>query len=70
MFAVLLSGGIVEIPARGSDLPIVTTGAPGCRGIMHEGESGFLVAVPDAQAFAEALCGLIASVALLAKMDQ
>jgi glycosyltransferase involved in cell wall biosynthesis len=40
-------------------LPIVTTDAPGCREVVEPGRSGFLVAIGDVSALAEAVTRLV-----------
>lgn len=60
----------VLLEAAACGLPIVTTDAPGCREIVHDGDNGFLVPVRDAQALAVALRSLIDNEALRAKMGR
>ncbi|MES2364319.1 MAG: glycosyltransferase family 4 protein [Pseudomonadota bacterium] len=61
-----LPKSLLEAAACG--LPIVTTDAPGCREIVHDGDNGFLVPVRDAHALASALQGLIDNPVLRAAM--
>ena len=49
------------IEAASSGLPIVTTDVPGCREVVRDGETGFLVPAKDYTALANALARLIDS---------
>lgn len=61
---------LVLLEAAASGLPIVTTDAPGCREIVHDGENGFLVPVRNVHALAQALRCLIDDADLRATMGQ
>jgi len=63
-----LPKALLEAAACG--LPIVTTNAPGCREIVHDGDNGVLVPVRDAHALAVALRKLIDDKSLRVKMGQ
>jgi glycosyltransferase involved in cell wall biosynthesis len=52
-----LPRGLIEAAACG--LPIVTTNVPGCREVVHDGQTGFLVPVRDGPATAEAIGKLL-----------
>lgn len=60
----------VLIEAAACEKPIVTTDAPGCREIVHDGVNGLLVPVRDSIAVAEALKKLIVSPELRKKMGK
>lgn len=49
----------VLIEASASQRPIIATDAPGCREIVHSGESGLLIPLGDAGALAEAIETLV-----------
>lgn len=67
MSEVFAKSHIVTLPSYGEGLPtvlmeaaacsrpIIATDIPGCREVVHHGETGFLVPVGDAEALAEAL---------------
>ena len=57
---------LLEAAAAGR--PIVTTDAPGCREVVHDGDNGLLVPVGDAAALANALQRLIDSAPLRERM--
>lgn len=59
---------VLEAMAMGR--PIITTDAPGCRETVVEGDNGFLVAVKDVDALAEAMQRFIDQPALVGKMGQ
>ena len=61
-----LPKSLLEAAACG--LPIVTTDAPGCREVVHDGVNGLLVPVRDAAALAAALGKLIGDAALRRSM--
>ena len=54
----------ILLEAAACGLPIVATDIPGCRGVVEEGASGFLVPVRDVDALARALSALVADPAL------
>ena len=60
----------VLIEAAACEKPIVTTDAPGCRDIVHDGVNGILVPLRDSTAVAEALKTLIESPELRKKMGK
>lgn len=80
MVAVLKQADIVCLPsyreglpkalleAAACALPIVTTNAPGCKDVIVDGESGFIVAIKDPQHLAERLEQLIQSPSLRHEM--
>ena len=49
---------------------IITTDAPGCRGTVMDGETGFLVPVQDGKAVAEKMLKFIENPKLIAEMGQ
>jgi glycosyltransferase involved in cell wall biosynthesis len=59
---------VLEAMAMGR--PIITTDAPGCRETVVDGLNGFLVAVKNAQALAEAMEKFIKNPALIPRMGQ
>jgi glycosyltransferase involved in cell wall biosynthesis len=61
-----LPRSLVEASAAG--LPIVTTDVPGCRDVVVNGLTGYLVPPQDAEALAEALTRLVDSPELRGKM--
>ena len=63
-----LPKSLLEAAACG--LPIVTTDAPGCREVVHDGVNGLLVPVRDAAALAAALGTLINDAALRRRMGE
>ncbi len=63
-----LPRGLIEAAACG--LPIVTADVPGCREVVHQGESGFLVPVRDGPATAEAIGKLLKDADLRRSMGQ
>lgn len=63
-----LPKSLLEAAACG--LPIVTTDAPGCREVVHDGLNGLLVPVHDAAALATALRKLINDPALRHRMGE
>ncbi len=63
-----LPRGLIEAAACG--LPIVTADVPGCREVVRHGDSGFLVAVRDGPATAEAIGKLLEDPDLRAAMGQ
>lgn len=63
-----LPKSLLEAAACG--LPIVTTDAPGCREVVHDGVNGLLVPVRDAKSLAEALQKLIEDPALRKRMGE
>ena len=60
----------VLLEAAACGLPLVTTDAPGCRDVVHDGDNGFLVPIRNAQALALALARLIEDAALRATMGR
>jgi len=60
----------VLIEAAACERPIVTTDAPGCRDIVHDGVNGILVPLRDASVVAEALKKLIESPELRKEMGK
>ena len=60
----------VLIEAAACEKPIVTTDAPGCRDIVHDGVNGILVPLRDSTAVAEALKTLIESPELRKEMGK
>ncbi|MEE4173062.1 MAG: glycosyltransferase family 4 protein [Xanthomonadales bacterium] len=50
----------ILLEAAACGLPIVATDIPGCRGVVEEGASGYLVPVRDVRALAGALARLVA----------
>jgi glycosyltransferase involved in cell wall biosynthesis len=56
------------IEAAGCGRPIVTTDAPGCRNVVIDGVTGFLVPTEDSQALAEALHKLLGDPELRQRM--
>ncbi|MHB8981065.1 glycosyltransferase family 4 protein [Thiobacillus sp.] len=63
-----LPKSLLEAAACG--LPIVTTDAPGCREVVHDGVNGLLVPVRDAVALAAALKKLIEDAELRRRMGE
>ena len=63
-----LPRGLIEAAACG--LPIVTADVPGCREVVHHGESGFLVPVRDGPATAQAIGKLLDDPDLRTAMGQ
>lgn len=61
-----LPKGLIEASACG--LPIVTTDVPGCREVVTDGDSGFLVPVKDSKALAKAIVALADDAALRSRM--
>lgn len=61
-----LPKGLIEASACG--LPIVTTDVPGCREVVTDGDSGFLVPVKDSKALAKAIGALADDAALRSRM--
>lgn len=61
-----LPKALIEAAAAGR--PIVTTDVPGCREVVRDGDSGFLVPPRDHEALSAALTRLIASGTLRAEM--
>lgn len=61
-----LPKGLIEASACG--LPIVTTDVPGCREVVTDGDSGFLVPVKDSKALAKAIVALADDEALRSRM--
>jgi len=59
---------VLEAMAMGR--PVITTDAPGCRETVVEGDNGFLVAVKDVDALAEAMQRFIGQPELVASMGQ
>lgn len=60
----------VLIEAAAAGRPIVATQIPGCREIVHDGESGLLVPTQDAEALADALERLLADAGSRRQMGQ
>ena len=60
----------VLLEAAACGLPIVATDIPGCRGVVEEGDSGYLVPVRDVGALAGALLRLCADAGLRARFGQ
>lgn len=61
-----LPKGLIEASACG--LPIVTTDVPGCREVVTDRDSGFLVPVKDSKALAKAIGALADDAALRSRM--
>ena len=61
---------VALIEAMHLGLPVVASDIPGTREIVAEGETGYLVAAEDADAYAERLRRLLADAALRARMGQ
>ena len=59
---------VLEAMAMGR--PIITTDAPGCRGTVIDGKTGFLVPIMDAEAVAEKMIEFIKNPELISQMGK